>query len=192
VTGLADWPHLDVERAFSVLNEHRVDYLVVGAIARILLGSARITQDLDICHSPDRANLKRLASALKDLDARPRGEDPDLPVILDDVYLDRMEIVTLETSAGWFDILKWPKGAKSFADLKTRAVEVQTNGSTVLVAGIDDMIAMKLASGRPQDLADVEELRALQRVDRGDPAKNSFGQTPQDVVRTLRDNAPDD
>jgi hypothetical protein len=163
---MADWPPLDVDRILSVLNEHGVDYVVVGAMARVLLGSARLTKDLDVCHSPDRANLKRLAAALKQLGARPRKEDPESPVILDEVYLDRMEIVTLETSAGWFDIVKWPKGTRSFADLKARAEEVEANGGSVLVAGIDDMIAMKLASGRPQDLADVEELRALDRARR--------------------------
>lgn len=161
---MAEWPDLDVGRILSVLNEHDVDYLVVGAMARVLLGSARLTKDLDICHSPDRANLKCLAKALDALDARPRREDPRHPVILDEVYLDRMEIVTFETSAGWFDVLKWPKGTKSFADLKTRAERVPVNGDTVLVASIDDMIAMKLAAGRLQDLADVEELRALARL----------------------------
>lgn len=161
---MAEWPELDVERIFSVLNRHRVDYLVVGAVARILLGSARLTKDLDVCHSPARANLKPLARALRALKARPRGEDPAAPMIVDEVYLDRMEIVTLETTAGWLDILKWPKGTKSFAELRTRAEEVETPGGTVLVAGIDDMIAMKLASGRPQDVADVEELRALARL----------------------------
>lgn len=164
MNGLAEWPRLDADRIFSVLNEHQVDYLVVGAMARVLLGSARLTKDLDICHSPARVNLRRLAAALEELEARPRREDPDLPVILNEVYLDRMEIITLETSAGWFDILKWPKGTRSFADLKARAVGVEANGGSVLVAGIDDMIAMKLASGRPQDLADVEELRAIGRL----------------------------
>ncbi|MGH2923935.1 MAG: DUF6036 family nucleotidyltransferase [Solirubrobacterales bacterium] len=164
---LVDWPELDVERIVAALNRHAVDYLVVGAMARVLLGSARLTKDLDICHSPDRANLKRLASALGDLDARPRGEDREHPAILDEVYLDRMEIVTLETDAGWLDVLKWPKGTKgtkSFSDLEARAQKVAIDGETVLVASVDDMIAMKLASGRPQDLADVEELRALQRL----------------------------
>jgi hypothetical protein len=166
VSPLNEWPDLDVDRIFSTLNHHDVDYLVIGAMARVLLGSARLTKDLDICHPPDRANLRRLAKALGDLDARPRGEDPEHRVAVDEVYLDRMEIVTLETSAGWFDVLKWPKGTKSFAGLRARAQPVRLNGESVLVAGIDDMIAMKLASGRPQDLADVEELRALERLRR--------------------------
>jgi hypothetical protein len=161
---LADWPDLDVDRIFSVLNDCDVEYVVVGAMARVLLGSARLTKDLDICHSPDQANLRRLACALEDLDARPRGEDPEHRAVLDDVYLDRMEIVTLETAAGWFDVLKWPKGTKSFADLRSRAEPIRVDGENVLIASIDDMIAMKLAGGRPQDLADVEELRALQRL----------------------------
>jgi hypothetical protein len=166
VTGIGDWPELDSDRIFTVLNSHDVDFLVVGAMARVLLGSARLTKDLDVCHSPDGDNLKRLASALGELNARPREEDADHPVRLDHVYLDRMEIITLTTDAGWFDILKWPKGTKSFADLKSRARRVTSGKTTVMVAGIDDMIAMKLASGRPQDLADVEELRALERLER--------------------------
>ncbi|MBA2545717.1 MAG: hypothetical protein H0V15_02470 [Solirubrobacterales bacterium] len=166
MNGIGDWPELDSDRIFTILNSHEVDYLVVGAMARVLLGSARLTKDLDVCHSPDRKNLKRLAAALDELNARPRGEDPGHQIALDDVYLDRMEIITLTTDAGWFDILKWPKGVKSFADLKSRARRVESGETTVLVAGIDDMIAMKLARGRPQDLADVEELRALERLER--------------------------
>jgi len=175
VSGIGGWPELEPDRIFSVLNDHEVDYLVVGAMARVLLGSARLTKGLDICHSPDRANLKRLAGALQTLNARPRQEVPDHPVILDEAYLDRMEIITLTTDAGWLDILRWPKGTVSFADLKSRARRVESGDATVQVAGIDDMIAMKLASGRPQDLADVEELRALGRLE-----------------HELRDTPPDD
>ena len=61
-----------------LLHAHRVQFLVVGGIAARLRGAPLLTQDVDITPAPDRANLERLAGALKDLDARLRtATEPD-------------------------------------------------------------------------------------------------------------------
>ena len=44
---------------------------------------------------------------------------------------------------------------------------------------------MKEASGRPQDLADIEALKAVKRLRRGDPARDSFGRTAEEVLREI-------
>ena len=55
----------DYRSIFDVLQKHKVDFVVIDAIAMVLHGSARVTRDLDICYSRGRTNLDRLARALK-------------------------------------------------------------------------------------------------------------------------------
>jgi hypothetical protein len=61
-----------------VLNEHGVDYVVVGGIAAIRHGSRRATFDLDIVPEPTRPNYERLSRALAQIDAHLRGVDAHL------------------------------------------------------------------------------------------------------------------
>jgi hypothetical protein len=60
----------DVARIFAALDAHRVDYVVVGGIAVQVHGHVRMTNDLDLIPSPTPENLKRLAAALRELQAR--------------------------------------------------------------------------------------------------------------------------
>jgi hypothetical protein len=51
------------------------------------------------------------------------------------------------------------EGAPDYAGLRARAVPAQVpNAGTCLFASLDDLIAMKLAAGRPQDRIDVASL----------------------------------
>ena len=57
----------DLEKFASVLVRHRVEFLVVGGQAEVLMGSPRVTYDTDLCYRRDPKNLERLASALREL-----------------------------------------------------------------------------------------------------------------------------
>ena len=57
--------------------------MVIGGIAATFQGSTTITRDFDVCYSRERANLERLASALREVNARLRGVDVDVPLQLD-------------------------------------------------------------------------------------------------------------
>jgi hypothetical protein len=50
----------DFRELLELLNEHRVEYLVVGAYALAFHGAPRFTGDLDICVSPSPDNAKRV------------------------------------------------------------------------------------------------------------------------------------
>lgn len=71
----------------SVLNEHQVDFVVIGGVAARLHDTGHATVDIDICPSSVEANLERLAAALRSIDTRLRVEgepagipfDPRLP-----------------------------------------------------------------------------------------------------------------
>jgi len=51
-------------------------------------------------------------------------------------------------------------GAPRYAELRDRALVVELGGISVAIAGLDDLIAMKRASGRPADQRDIAVLLA--------------------------------
>jgi hypothetical protein len=158
------WPEFDPRALLAHLLDHEVDFVVIGGIAAVLLGSARITRDLDICYSPVPANLERLGAALVGLGATLRGITEKVPFVPDERTLRRTSILTLDSREGPIDLLLAPDGAPSYSDLRAGADDVEVGGIAVPVAGIDDLIAMKKAAGRPKDFVDVEELEAIKRL----------------------------
>jgi hypothetical protein len=151
---------LDPARVFSTLDRHRVDYVTIGAFAVIAHGYVRATADIDLIARQDRANLERLAAAFTDLNARLRGVDADLLEIdpTDPDTLANGASFTLETDAGPVDYLNDVPGAGDYAELRARSIETTAAGAVVRVVGLDDLIRMKRASGRPQDLRDIANL----------------------------------
>lgn len=163
---MSAWPAFDAEQLLRVLTARGVDFVVVGGIAVVLLGSARLTRDLDVCYAEDEGNLEALGGALLELGARLRGVEASVPFVPDAEALRRVQLLTLDTDAGPLDVMSRPAGAPGYGTLRRNAHRFDIGGTTVRVASIDDMIAMKTAAGRPQDLADIEELEAIKRLGR--------------------------
>jgi hypothetical protein len=151
---------LDPARIFATLDRHGVDYVTVGAFAVIAHGHARATADIDLMARQDRDNLERLAAAFTELRAQLRGVDAELIEIdpTDPGTLANGARFTLDTDAGPVDYLNDVPGAGDYADLRARSVETTAAGVVVRVVGLDDLIRMKRASGRPQDLRDIANL----------------------------------
>ena len=151
----------DPIRSFQTLNRHGVQYVVIGGFAGKLLGSTILTVDIDVCYSRDPKNLERLAAALRELHAELRGADEGLPFRLDARTLRKGDTFTFVTDAGDLDILGMPSGSGGYEALRRNATELDLGEVRVWVAGIEDLIAMKRASGRLRDLAHLEVLSAL-------------------------------
>jgi predicted nucleotidyltransferase len=145
------------------LTEREVDFVVVGGVAVILQASPRLTKDLDICYAPEQVNLDRLGAVLIELGARLRGVEEDLPFVPDGRALRHTQILTLTTVDGGLDLLVEPDGSPSYPALRRRADQIDIDGIVVRVASIEDLIAMKRAAGRPQDLVDLESLEIARR-----------------------------
>ena len=143
-----------------------VDFVVIGGIAAILHGSSRATFDLDVCFATDEPNLRSLGEVLVGLEARLKGVDDAVPFVPDAETLRRVEVLTLETAAGELDVLARPSGAPRYDVLRRRADRYDLGGFSVLVASVDDLIAMKQTANRRKDQADVEELEAIRRLRR--------------------------
>jgi predicted nucleotidyltransferase len=156
-------PPFDLGRLLHALVDHGVDFVVIGGLAAIAHGSRRTTLDLDVVPCPSPENFIRLAEAVQQLDVDTGpvvdGElqrlDPG-----DDVDLARSRNVSLRTGAGRLDVLNRAKGAPYYPDLVAGAVRLTVAGVEVLVAGLDDLVAMKLALARPKDLQDVADMTA--------------------------------
>jgi hypothetical protein len=136
---------------------------MIGGLAARLRGSPSITDDMDICYARDDANLEKLARALRDLRARLRGAPDDVPFILDAKTLKAGDHFTFTTREGPLDCLGTPAGVTGFDALNRTATTMKIGGANVRVASIDDLLTMKLAAGRPKDLAEAEILGALRR-----------------------------
>jgi hypothetical protein len=63
----------DFKELLSVLNEHRVKYLVVGAYAVSIHAQPRATKDLNILIKPDAANARKIFAALAQFGAPLQG-----------------------------------------------------------------------------------------------------------------------
>ncbi len=162
-------PELRLRELLERLTKGGVDFVVIGGVAVIMQASPRFTKDLDICFSPERENLERLAAVLTEVGAKLRGVDEDLPFVPDARTLRQTQILTLTTADGGLDLLVEPDGAPSYPALRRRADEIDLEGIVVRVASIDDLIAMKRAAGRPQDLVDLESLEITRRRRRTAP-----------------------
>lgn len=160
----AEWPHLDAEEILRRLTAGGVDFVVIGGMALVLSGSARLTRDLDVVFAPDDGNLIALGEVLTGLEAGLRGADDQLPFVPDGRTLAGVQLLTLTTSAGWLDVHREVPGMPRYDSLRRRAERLNLEGFSVLVASPDDMIAMKRAAGRPQDLVDATEWETIKRL----------------------------
>jgi len=162
----AEWPEFELETMLERLSSAGVDYVVIGGIAMVAHGSARLTRDLDIVFSPDDRNLELLGEVLLGLDAKLRGVDEKVPFVPDAATLGNTELLTLVTSAGWLDVHRRPAGAPPYGSLRRNAERVDLGGYSVLVASPADLQAMKRTAARPQDVMDLEYLEAIIRLRR--------------------------
>lgn len=158
---MSEPPPFDPLRLLRALVDAGVAFVLIGGVAGRLHGSPSLTRDVDICYARQAENLERLASVLTSLEARLRGIDDDLPFLLNALTLKAGANFTFVTDHGDLDILAVPAGVGSYGDLAASAEPVELDGTTILVASLDDLINMKRSAGRPKDRAEVEILEAL-------------------------------
>jgi hypothetical protein len=147
---------------FEALDRERVSYVVVGAFARVVHGSAETTRGLDIVPSLREENLRRLARALAELGATgPRGEplQPDA--------LASADATAAQTQAGDVRIVPAPWGTRGYDDLRIRAFrENLGRGIRPPIASVVDCVRMLAASERELDQERLQRLRRLMELER--------------------------
>ncbi len=160
-----------VEAVLERLIEDRARFLVVGGVAVVAHGFVRGTKDLDLLLDLTPDQLPRTLKVLADL-----GYRPVVPVPLD-------QFADPEARARW----RREKDAKVFPLYSDRHPTLGIDlflesplpfdqawehvawfdlrpGLRVPFVGLDDLLTMKRAAGRPQDVVDVETLEELRRL----------------------------
>jgi hypothetical protein len=157
---LSDQP-LKAGPLLRTLGHHAVDFVVIGGLAGLAHGSAYPTFDLDVAYARDRANIERMADALKEIGVTLRGAPPDLPFQIDAQALSNGSNFTFNSPYGSFDILGDVAGISAYDELKGKSDAALIEDVEVRVASIDHLIAMKRAANRPKDQLMVEEYLKL-------------------------------
>jgi hypothetical protein len=147
--------HRDFRELFSCLNAEGVRYLVVGGYAVSLHSEPRATKDLDIFVDPQPPNAAALFRALAAFGAPLAG-------MASETLLQPGSFFRMGVPPVMVDILPYIAGVE-FEGAWARRTETIIDQETGLRASFisaQDLIAAKLASGRAQDIADAEALRA--------------------------------
>jgi Nucleotidyltransferase of unknown function (DUF6036) len=144
----------DYKDLLSAFQSHGVKYLVVGGLAVIYHAQPRFTEDMDLFIKADPENAKALYAALAQFGAPLQNFRPE-------DFTDPKVFFRFGREPRGFDILVSIPGV-DFDAAWQRRIETVIDTATGLKANFicaDDLIASKLASGRPQDLADVDAIR---------------------------------
>ncbi len=144
----------DYKDLLSAFQSHGVKYLVVGALAVIYHSQPRFTKDMDLFIKADPENAKATYGALAQFGAPLQGINPE-------DFTNQNIFFRFGREPRGFDILISIPGV-DFDAAWSRRVEAIIDPASGLKANFisaEDLIASKLASGRPQDLADADAVR---------------------------------
>ncbi len=140
----------DFREFLESLNSRNVRYLLIGGYAVALHGHPRYTKDIDIWIERSDENAANLLLALHDFGFG------DVTITKSDL-LEQGSMIQLGYPPNRVDIINSPDGV-DFADCYDRLVEFEIEHVKIPVIGLDDLRRNKQASGRLQDLADLEAL----------------------------------
>lgn len=149
-----------------------VRFVVIGGLAARAHGSARITEDLDLCYDTELDNVERLAQRLAGWHAFLRGAEPGLPWVLDARALRTNPVLTLRTDHGDIDIMDRVAGVGAYPEALSNSVEVTVDDLRFQALDLPALLDSKRAAGRTRDLQQLPELEALLAM------RNKAGQKP--------------
>ena len=149
------------EQIISALVAARIRFVVIGGVAATIQGSARLTNDIDICYDTAPDNIDKLVALLARWKAYLRGVERGLPFVLDARAFRTTPVMTLTTTMGDIDVLDLVPGVGDYrAALKQSEIaeigEVEFRSLT-----LEALIASKRAVRRPKDVEQLIELEAL-------------------------------
>ncbi len=156
-------PEFAPERILAVLREHGVRFVLVGGFAAVIHGSPYVTVDVDVVPERSTANLERLSTALRELNARvwTASEPEGAPFAHDASSLGRVNVWNLVTDHGRLDVTFEPSGTSGYEDLARDALHLEILGVEVDVASLADVIRSKEAAGREKDRLVLPVLRRI-------------------------------
>ena len=140
----------DFKEFFALFNAHKVEYVIVGGYALAFHGAPRYTGDIDVLVLADKANSLRILAALSDFGFS------GLDLSVDD-FSDPDRVLQLGMPPVRIDILTSLTGI-TWQEASTGTLDLDYGGVPVKVVGRRALLTNKRATGRAQDLADIEAL----------------------------------
>jgi hypothetical protein len=151
----------------AALNDAGARYVVVGGVATVLHGFARLTADIDLVIDLDTAEALKALSALAGIGLRPRA-----PVKME-AFADESQRRSWIDDKGMRVFSLWDPATPMrevdlfvehpipFSELWARSEVVALGTTNARIASIADLIALKRLANRPSDLQDIEALTAI-------------------------------
>lgn len=142
---------MDTENLLKLLNDHNVEYVIIGATAFPIHGYSRATLDIDIFIRPTKSNAARARKALQDF-----GYD------VTDISVEELiaKKILIRQYAVETDIHPFVKGI-TFDEIMKHKIPGKIGSASAYFASLDDLIKMKQAAPRSKDL---EDLTILLRI----------------------------
>ena len=150
---------------FEALNDAGVRYVIVGGLAVVLHGYARLTADVELMIDLEEAPARKAISALVGIGLRPTL--PVDPAGFADPELRRswrernMVVFNLVDPDAGRAVDLFVEPPIDFEEAWARSDASEYHGVPVRIASIQDLIDMKRRSGRPEDLIDIAHLSAI-------------------------------
>lgn len=141
----------DLRELLKCFRSHDVRFLLVGGHAVSFHGYPRFTKDLDIWVESTESNALCVVEAL-------RAYGLDFAELGTDMFTQNGRMTQMGIEPNRVDILNHIKGV-DFADCFERSDSIAVDGVDIPVISKQDLIRNKLATGRPQDLADADYLQ---------------------------------
>jgi predicted nucleotidyltransferase len=145
----------------EVLCQGEVHFILIGGVAAVAHGAARLTQDIDLLYSRDPGNLQRIVDSLSPYEPYPRGAPPGLPFLWDAQTLANGANFTLHTTLGEVDLLADIAGGGNYDNLLPHSLAIEVLGVTCQCLGLAQLIKSKRAAGRPKDFEAIAELEII-------------------------------
>lgn len=150
-----------LEQVCSTLEKGGIKYAIVGGHAVALHGAVRGTIDIDIALTWTKETLQKAVEAIQSL-----GLESRLPLTVEDVFTYREEYIKNRNLIAWSfynpqDLSEQLDLIINY-DLKRKSTKCVSVGKTnIHILGKKELIAMKRASSRPQDIEDINALEQL-------------------------------
>ncbi|MGA2172110.1 MAG: hypothetical protein ABSG82_03730 [Sedimentisphaerales bacterium] len=140
----------DFKEFLKLLNAHSIEYLLIGGYAVGYYGYPRATADIDIWIATNPVNADRIVAALKEFGFNPPDLSPNL-------FLKEWQIIRMGVPPFRIELVTTISGV-GFSECYAQRVMAELDGVKVNLISLKHLKANKKASGRHQDIADLEKL----------------------------------
>ena len=153
----------DFKEFVELLNEHEVQYLVIGGYAVNFYGYPRYTKDIDFWLWMTKDNIDKLLKAIKSFGFG------SLNLEIED-FMSPENIIQLGNEPYRIDLLVDVEGVE-FSECFSRKTDAVLDGVIINFLALEDLITAKKKAGRLQDLADAEQLEKIKKKSDGGKTK---------------------